>query len=284
VETFGGLPVVPAFGPRAYDWIAGGRVAQKVGTAAVAGISYEPRRDDGELSDEEVGADLSVAASKWLDLGAFGSYDLTDPGIAEARASAAARWDAWRVELFGSQLSPGRLLPSTSLFSVLGDFPSQTLGATVRWRAAPRLDLLASGAGQDVAGGLGGNGWVRSLLRLDDRGEGSLGLEVRRVDVPGTAWTGFRAISALPLGGALRYSSEIEIVVPDVPDGRGAAWPWGLSALSWRSRQGWEIAAAVEASSSPLYRYEADALMRLAYVFGASPAGRSVSGPTWAMR
>jgi hypothetical protein len=123
--------------------------------------------------------------------------------------------------------------------------------------------LLASGAAQDVAAGVGGNGWLRATLRLDDRGAGSLGLELRRVDVPDAEWTGVRAIATLPLGQGFRYSSEIEIVAPDHPDGRGVAWPWGLSALSWRSPKGWEIAGALEASSTPQHRYEADALVRL---------------------
>ena len=276
VESFGGLPVVPHFGTRSYDWLAGGRVAQKIANVATLGLSYVQRREDGELSNEELGADLAAAPARWLDVAAFGAYDVTSPGLAEARASAAVRWSDWRVELFGSQMSPGRLLPATSLFSVLGDVASQTVGATVRWRAAPRLDLLASGAGQDVAGGAGGNGWLRATLRLDDRGAGSLGLELRRVDVPGTQWTGVRAIAAVPLGRGFRYSSELEVVVPDQPDGRGAAWPWGLSALSWRSRNGWEVAGALEASSTPLHRYEADALVRLTYALGGpspSPTG-----------
>jgi hypothetical protein len=276
LETFGGMPVVPRFGSRSYDWLAGGRIAQTLVPTATLGISYVQRREDGDISGNEVGADLAVAAGRWLDLAAFGAYDLTTPGIAEARVSAAARWGLdWRFELFGSQMSPGRLLPATSLFSVLGDVSSETLGATVRWRAAPRLDLLASGAAQDVAGGAGGNGWVRSTLRLDDRGLGSLGLEVRRVDVPQTDWTGVRAIAALPIGRALRYSTELEIVVPDHPDGRGAAWPWGLAALTWRASGGWEIAGALEASSTPLHRYEADALVRLSLAFGGASRDRA---------
>jgi hypothetical protein len=270
VETFAGLPVVPRFGPRSYDWVVGGRISQTLASTAVLGVSYIQRREDGEVSNEELGADCAVAAASWLDFAAFGSYDLVQPGIAEARASAAARSQDWRIELFASQLSPGRLLPATSLFSVLGDMPSQTGGATLRWRAAPRLDLLASGAAQDVSGTLGGNGWLRGSLRLDDRGEGTLGTELRRVDLPGAEWTGVKAIGVLPLGRGFRYSSEVEIVVPDHPAGRGVAWPWGLSALSWRSGDGWEVAAAVEASSSPLRRYEADALLRLSGTFGES--------------
>ncbi len=271
VETFGGLPVVPRFGQRGYDWLAGGRAAQTIADAVTVGASYVQRREDGEVSNEEVGVDLAVAPVRWFDVAASGAYDVTSPGLAEAHASAAVRSSGWRFELFGSQLSPGRLLPATSLFSVLGDLPSQTVGATVRWRAAPRLDLLASGAAQRVADGLGSNGWLRATLRLDDRGNGSLGFEVRRVDVPGAQWSGVRAIAALPLGYGIRYSSEIELVVPDRPDGRGAAWPWALSALSWRSPRGWEIAGALEGSSTPQRRYELDALLRLSCALEGQP-------------
>lgn len=49
VETFGGLPVVPRFGARSFDWLAGGRVAQTVGSALALGVSYVQRREDGEI-------------------------------------------------------------------------------------------------------------------------------------------------------------------------------------------------------------------------------------------
>ena len=150
---------------------------------------------------------------------------------------------------------------------MLGDFPSQSVGGTVKWRAAPRLDVLASGAGQDVGGSLGANASVRGTLRLDDRGDGTLGLELRREDVSTAQWSGVRAICAQPLGRGFRYSTELEVVVPDHPDGRGSAWPWGLMALSWKSRTGWEVAGAVEASSTPEHRYETDALVRVARTF-----------------
>jgi hypothetical protein len=72
-----------------------------------------------------------------------------------------------------------------------------------------------------------------------------------------------RAVGAVPLGRGFRYSTEIEIAAPDHPDGRGVAWPWGLMALSWRTRSGWQLATAVEASSTPTHRYESDALLRV---------------------
>jgi hypothetical protein len=263
LESFGGAPVVPMFAARSYDWLAGGRISQKVGLKVIVGFSYVQRREDGEISDHEVGADAALALARWLDVAGSGAYDLTSPGLADARVSAASRVSALRFEVFASERSPSRVLPATSLFSVLGDFPSEMVGGTVKWFAAPRLDVLASGAGQAVGGLLGYNGWLRSTLRLDERGDGSLGLELRRVDVSTAEWTGFRGVSTQPLGHGFRVSSEIEVVVPDHPDGRGIAWPWGLLALAWRSRTGWEAASGVEAASTPLHRYETNALVRL---------------------
>jgi len=263
IESFGGAPVVPMFAARPYDWLAGGRVSQKLGTRVIVGASYVQRREGGEISDHEIGADAALAPARWLDIAGSGAYDLTNPGIADARVSAASRVGALRFELFASDRSPGRLLPATSLFSVLGDFPSQMVGGTVKWIAAPRLDVLASGAGQDVGASLGWNGFLRTTLRLDDRADGTLGLELRRVDVSTAEWTGFRGVTSQPLWRALRVSSEIEVVVPDHPEGRGIAWPWGLLAIAWKSRTGWETAGAIEAAATPLHRYETNALVRL---------------------
>ena len=128
-----------------------------------------------------------------------------------------------------------------------------------------RLDLLASVAGQDLGGELGGYGSLRSTLRLDDRGDGIIGLELRRQDVSTARWSGARVIAAERLGIHLRASTELEVARADDPRGRGAAWPWGLVALAWSSGSGWEAAAAAEAGSTPQYRFEVNGLLRLSH-------------------
>src|ERR1700722_12419591 len=45
LELFGGAPVVPRFGARAYDWLTGGRVAETFGSTATLGVSYVQRRE-----------------------------------------------------------------------------------------------------------------------------------------------------------------------------------------------------------------------------------------------
>lgn len=268
LELFGGLPVIARNGPQGHEWLAGGRVRRTIGDWGALGAAYLHRRDHGQLADEEAGADLALFPFGWLDLGASAAYDLATPGLAELQVSGSVRGDRVRVEVFGAHRSPSRILPATSLFSVLGDVPARTAGATFFWRLAPRLDtslLLAAKAfgltaGADLAAG--------TVLRLDDRGEGTLSLELRRQKAPDGDWSGLRAAGRVPLALGFGISAELELAVPDEPRGRGALWPWALGALRWRAASSWEAAAAVEASRSPEHLSRVDALVRVAYSWG----------------
>lgn len=258
-EGFGGMPVVPGFGARAYDWLAGARVGRALGDWGSVGLGYLHQRDRGLVSVEELGIDAGGALTDSLDAAGRVAVDLVHPGVSEAHVSASVRRGAWRVEIYGAHRSPMRLVPATSLFSVLGDVPARKLGAVVRWRAAPRLDVSADAgarAGERVAPDLA----LRALLRLDARGHAAASAELVRDGLG--AWTGVRAALRAPLPAALALALELELARPDEPAGRGSLWPWALAAASWQ-RAGWEAALALEASASPEYRHRVDLLARL---------------------
>jgi hypothetical protein len=262
VEAFGGAPVIPVWGPRDFDWIAGGRLSQTIASRVIIGASYVQRRQGSDVAQEEVGTDLAAMPTKWLDLAARASFDLSSPGVKEAIASAAVRGGPIRFEVFAIDRSPSRLLPDTSLFSVFGDFPSQSVGANFHWKAAPRLDVWLSGAGQAVGGVYGGNGSARALLKLDDNGAGAIGIEARRQDVSTAKWTGVRLTATEPFLKTLRASTELELVVPD-DQSKGSAWPWALVSLGWRPNKTWELGGALQAASTPQYSFELAVLARL---------------------
>ncbi len=269
VEVFGGVPVVSDFQPRDYDWAVGGRVGQRVADVATVGISYLQLRQTGVIAYDELGLDSAVQATRWLDAAFTSAVDLDAMEVTDARASLAARFSQVRVELFAVRRSPSHLLPATSLFSALGDVPSDRAGGSLLWRAAPRLDLLGEGAIESLGGEVGGHLLFRSTLRLDDKGAGALGLEVRREGVPEASWTGVRATARLPCSARLTASTELELVRPDDPRGRGAVWPWGLVALRFRPEPRWELASALEASASPTAVSSVSALFRVSYLWGS---------------
>lgn len=270
VEAVAGVPVTPGFDQmttRSWDWLAGARASRKLGDWGSLGIAYAQRRDDGQLVNEEVGADFGAAFTKRDDAGARLAYDLANPGIAEVAVTASHRQGALRTEIYGLHRAASHLLPATSLFTVLGDVPSQRAGTVLTWRAAPRLDLIADVAARYVDPDVGAELVGRARLRLDDRGTSLISGELRRSGVGDDAWSGARLSARVALPYALVASSELELVMPDHDRGRGAVWPWGLLALA-RDTAGWQAAVAVEASASAEYAHRVDVLGTLGRRWG----------------
>jgi hypothetical protein len=263
LEGFGGVPVQPELGAGAWDWVVGGRASRLFGDWGSAGIGMLERREQGRLAARELGVDGGAALGRHVDAGGRVAFDLIHPGVADAQLTASTRRGAWRFEAYAGERSPGRLVPATSLFSVIGDVPSRRAGADIRWRAAPRLDVRLDAGGRAVGDELGADLALRADLRLDDRGAGAIVVELRREGAPEGGWTGARATLRAPLGRGLFAGTELEVAVPDEPTMEtGTVWPWGLVALGWQ-RGPWDLAAAVEASASPTDRYRVDALVRL---------------------
>lgn len=267
VEAFGGFPVARRFEYDTFDWATGGRIGQSISDIFAVGASYLQRRSDGRPADEEVGADLMFTPKPWLNAVGRAAYDLESRGITDVLASVGVHDKDVRGELFTTYRSPGRMLPSTSLFSVLGDFSSTNIGGTGRWRAFPRLELVATGSAQVQASDVGGQGLGRATLALDDDWDGTLGVEGRRVEVGHARWSGARFIAGVPVSRRVRVSTELELVVPDHPGTRPRLWPWALAAVSYKIGKAWDVAAGVEASSGPEDRSTLAGLARLSFAF-----------------
>ena len=267
VEAFGGFPVARRFDYATFDWATGGRIGQAMSDVFAVGLSYLQRRSDGRAADEEAGADVMFTPKPWISGVARAALDLDSVGLTDLLASVGVHDRDMRGELFTTYRSPGRLLPSTSLFSVLGDFSSTNIGGTGRWRAFPRLELVATGSAQVQASDVGGQGIGRATLALDDEWDGSIGVEGRRVAVGDARWSGARFVATVPLNRRVRVSTEIELVVPDRPRGRPWLWPWALGSVSYRFGRAWDLAAGLEASTGPEQRGALTALSRLSYAF-----------------
>lgn len=264
-EAFAGFPVASRFAYRDFDFAAGGRLAQSFADRATLGGSYVQRRTGGNVGDEEVGLDGAFMPARWLTAAGRWSYDVTGQGTSEALGTVSAQDKDVRGELFTTYRSPGRILPATSLFSVLGDIPSAAVGATARWRMFPRLDVVATGSGQAQSDVLGAQGLVRGSLALDDEWRSTVGAEARRVSFGDARWTGARVTVSKQVARVFQVGTELELVVPDHPRGRGVVWPWGLGSLAYRAADAWTVAAAVEASSGPQYRSEVNGILRATY-------------------
>jgi len=278
LEAVAGVPVQPGLATaRSWDWYAGGRASRRLGEWGAIGLAYGQRRDDGQLASEELAGDAGFTLGKRSDLGARLAYDLANPGLAEVAVTASHRRKAVRTDLYAIHRASSHLLPATSLFSVLGDVPSERAGMLVTWRAAPRLDLIADAGARyigapssrpsgEMSDGmtdmLGAELTGRARLRLDDRGTSALTGELRRSGVGDDTWTGVRGAARIALPRSFVAGVEAELVIPDVDRGHGTVWPWGLGSLAW-ARGDWQAAIAVEASASAEYTSRVDVLAQL---------------------
>lgn len=272
-EAIGGVPVMPgATMSRSFDWLAGGRVSRKFGFGGSLGVAYAQRRDAGQLADEEVGVDAGYAFNRRSDIGARLAYDIANPGISEVMVTSSLRDSSTKTEVYAIHRVASRLLPANSLFSVLGDVPSQRAGTLLTWKAAPRLDVIMDLGLRRIADSdesindVGADVAARARLRLDDRGTSLLGCELRRGGVGDGAWLGARGMARIKLSHDITFASEVELVRPD-DERRGSLWPWALVAASWQ-RGDWAAAIATEASSNAEYRYRVDVLAQLARKWG----------------
>lgn len=275
LELVAGMPVMPHVDElmgsiateRAWDWYAGGRVSRRLGEWGAVGVAYAQQRDYGRKSSEELAGDAGFTLGKRSDLGARIAYDLANPGVAEATMTATFRTKRVRTDVYVGERASSHLVPATSLFSVLGDVPSQRAGALVTWKAAPRLDLIADGGARRVDDDIAPELTGRARLRLDDKGTSALTGEVRRSGVGADEWTGVRGAARIALPRKLSIATEVELVVQDEDHGRGTVWPWALAALAGE-RGDWQAAIAVEASATPEYARRFDVLGQLSRRWG----------------
>ncbi len=270
LEVFGGVPVRPRFAARAYDWLAGARLSQRILEIATVGVSYLERREAGREIDEEVGADVVIYPLADLTLSARSSFDLVSRGLSEVNISTAWGGIDRRIEPFFIIRNPSLMLPATSLFSVLSDAPSTQAGTSARLRVAPRLRLDAIAAYRGASDAHGARVALGGQLWLDDEGAGALEGRVTRDGVAGAKWTGLATRVYRDVLADLRLTGELEIVLPDEARNDGALWPWGRLSARYSVGEHWRFSAGAEGSASPQFQRLFQALVRVSYEVEAS--------------
>lgn len=266
LALFAGLPVVPELGSRSFDWLAGGRLGQTLWAERLGlGVSYVQRRDAGARDAEELGADASLRALSWLSLNALANWSLLAQGFSQLRAAAVANADPVQVELFALRRVAARLLPATSLFSVISDTASTVAGAAGDWRAFPRLSLGGTLAVEGLGSELGYRTNLRASLRLADEGPGKIGVEAMRRQRGADAYTGAAIRVEVPISLRLTTHAIAELVRAEQSQLAASLWPWIRVGASWAISSEWLLAAATGVQASPLYAHDVYALVRIGY-------------------
>lgn len=268
VETFAGVPVVDSL-LEGYDWVAGGRVSQRLWEERLGvGVSYVHQGRDGMLANEEVGADLSLAHGQ-VTLRGVGAWDLVLAGLATARVEVGVSPSDLVARLHVERRVAARLLPATSLFSVISDSANSELGADVDYQWFPRLSVGATGNLQwidvDQAPDRGYQLGLRSRLELGEADEGDILLMVSRRGGFDAAYNAVYVAIERKLSEALRVHAASELVAADNPGEDGKLWPYLNVGVRWHLSDALDLAGGMVARSTPRYAHEVTGLLRLDY-------------------
>jgi hypothetical protein len=151
VSAYAGSPVPPRFAGRGGEFMTGnlranfatgGRVSWFLPGRLDVGASVSMARDRGDLSREDVGADLRLALPYDLQLVAAGFYSIPEEGLGEADVSLSWRPSRrWQLTADYRHVRPDLFLPRTSILSVFADEERNDLGGAVRYEPVRTLAL-----------------------------------------------------------------------------------------------------------------------------------------------
>lgn len=199
LQLYAGQQVQPRFeNITHYDWLAGGRAGFHRWGFVSGGVSFLHARNDGALSRELAGADLTMVLSPSVDLAFAAAYDLVDPGFQEARAI--ARWNPIRRLTLSSALeyaSPSRFIDKSSIFSVFafGDFAQAEMrtdwALNDQWIAGVRYARVFFPSEAGVGFGLQANRFGGRVTGMPLR-QLRVVAEADRMPSPDNAFTSFR--------------------------------------------------------------------------------------------
>ena len=217
---------------RGNNWVVGGRLGWLGLGYTSGGVSYVHRRYVGQVADHDIGADLTVAPLRWLDVSGAATLSLEAMRLKEARGTIAVRpLRALAVNAAYRFSSPDLWIPRTSIFAVFSQesFHEASLEARYRIRRTISLEgaygrrfYMPHGHDDDGHGDhddelTGANrASLRATWRFVPGGRGVLAFE--RVEMSDNAANRARVAAALPLhllGRRFHLVADVDMMVLD---------------------------------------------------------------------
>jgi hypothetical protein len=276
LSAHAGVPVTPRFAVDRGDAMVGGRAFVKPSWDAEAGVSFLQVLDAGEIARRDLALDARFvpARSLPLALSGFALWSVPERRLGEGNVTATYQLGA-RVEVSGDfrRTAPDLFLPRNSIFAVFAQERRDEAGGFLYFRLLSRLRLQGSyhvivddgGTGQDASAKLtasvGAGGGQR------DGGRATVGVESRRLDLPGSGYTSGRAFSTLQLSPLVLATLDASAFFFDADvNGQRRSFV-GAAVLAYDFRPGWRAVASGIGSVTPFAERRFEAMAKLVYQF-----------------
>jgi hypothetical protein len=267
-SAYAGVPVTPEFGVHRGDSVAGGRAFYRHSMHAEAGVSFLRLLDRGQLAREDLALDARYAPHAQVTLTAFSAWSTVEKRLAEADAMA-----AWQIRpevevaLDYRRVAPDLFLPRNSIFTVFAEENRDEAGGSVYLSPRARVGLRGDYHVVRNPDGTGHHGGGKATAVLGSHQATTLGVEARRLTLPGNAYTSTRAYARQALSPLLFATLDAEHVRLAVPrNGQRDAFTATASAACEVS-PGWRLVVSGLGGTTPFLERRFELMAKLAYNF-----------------
>jgi hypothetical protein len=273
LQAYAGSPVAPRFGARGGEFMTGnlqanfatgGRVSWFLPGRLDVGASVAFAQDRGDLSREDVGADLRLLLPYDLQLVAGAWYSIPEEGLGESDVSLSWRPSRrWQLTADYRHVRPDLFLPRTSILSVFTDEERNDVGGAVRYEPVRTVALEADyhlllepdGEGHRVRG----KGIWRPRSTIDAGGE----TVFLTAQDDGGYWLG-RVFGAWRYR-LLEFTGDLLTVILDRNVNGEDLSLTATATAGYRFARGWKVLVAGSGGTTPYLERHFDVLAKLVY-------------------
>jgi hypothetical protein len=272
LSAYGGAPVAPRFDARGTAFTTGNTVATVAYGGRVSwaragllelGVSASMASADGDLTRQDVGADLRITPHHLFEITSAGFYNLPEKRVGQADVALGVEAHrTLRLVVDYRHVEPDLFLPRNSILSVFAADKRNDLGGGLRWTPTRTLAIDADYHILRAEDGDGNRARVKGTYR--PYGRWVVGADLQLLQVPDNGYWLARVFASREFGrfaGALdgwfyRYDKQV--------NGQDQSAGGALTG-SYQLAPSWRFALAGTVGSDPFYKSRLDVMAKLVW-------------------
>jgi hypothetical protein len=271
LSGFVGVPVTPRFGYSRGQFATGGRAFWSHSYESEVGVSILEILGTGQhVFRRDAGVDARYRLLESLALSGLVRWSIPEARLAEA--DGAINWRPCRyVDVTGDyrRTAPDLFLPRYSLFSVFAQETRDEFGGFVSLRPWPRrLDLQGDFHEVHDANGWGWNTGGKATLRFGSSGGTRVGVESRRLKIPGDGYLMGRAFGWQTITTKIRVVADFDAYDLDQPLNAQKRSFFGSGSLVYDVAPAWRAVLTGMANMTPYATHQIEGLLKVVYEGG----------------
>ena len=268
LSGFVGVPVTPRFGYSRGQFATGGRAFWSRSYESELGVSILEILGTGRhVSRRDAGVDARYRLLDSLALSGLVRWSIPEARMAEA--DAAINWRPCRyVDVTGDyrRTAPDLFLPRYSLFTVFAQETRDEFGGFVSVRPWPRrLDLQGDFHEVHDANGWGWTGGGKATLRIGRSVATRVGVESRRLKIPGAGYLMGRAFGWRTITTKIRVVADFDAYDLDQPLNAQKRSFFGSGSLVYDVAPAWRAVLTGMANMTPYASHQIEGLLKVVY-------------------